>query len=112
VVRTMRTLIGLVLCTGAALAEEYTPAPDNIANYFAGVMPCHIEREDRARVVCKGGELDKSLRELSILRNTIYARYGWDGYRKPWLKAWFHSQPWFKPNPKFSYKLLSEADRK
>jgi hypothetical protein len=64
-------------------------------------------------VVCKGGQLEhKTLRELSILRNTIYARYGWDGYRKTWLRDYFHAQPWFKANPKFSYKVLSDADRK
>jgi hypothetical protein len=64
-------------------------------------------------VRCKGGQLDgKSLRDLSIMRNTIYARYGWDGYRKPWLREHFHAQAWFKPNPKFTYKVLSEADKK
>jgi hypothetical protein len=105
----MRPLISLFLLMGA----DFTPAsPEKIQGYFAEVMPCHIERMDRARVVCKNGELDKTLRELSILRNTIYARYGWGGYRKPWLKAYFQSQPWFVANPKFSYKLLSDADRK
>jgi hypothetical protein len=53
----------------------------------------------------------KTLRELAILRNTIYARYGWDGYRKQWLHDYFHAQKWFKPNPSFSYKLISKADR-
>ena len=53
----------------------------------------------------------KSLRELSILRNTIYARYGWDRFRKTWLHAYFHAQPWFRPNPKFSYRHLADADR-
>jgi len=53
----------------------------------------------------------KSLRELSILRNTVYARYGWDGYRKPWLRDYFHSQTWFRPNPQFSYRLLGPADK-
>jgi hypothetical protein len=112
----MRLPIGLILATGllaVARADDFKPAPpEQIPNYFSGVMPCHIERQDRARVVCKGGELDKSLRELSILRNTIYARYGWDGYRKPWLRNYFRSQPWFKANPKFTYKLLSDNDRK
>jgi hypothetical protein len=79
-------------------------------------MPCTIYRDDfrnRPRVKCDGNLLaHKSLRELSILRNTIYARYGWDGYRKPWLRDYFHAQPWFKPNPKFSYKQVSDADRK
>src|SRR5581483_4432672 len=64
-------------------------------------------------VLCEHGELEgKSLRDLSILRNTIYARLGWDGYRKPWLRDYFHTQTSFKPNPKFSYKQLSDADKK
>jgi hypothetical protein len=103
----------ILLVATTAYAEEFKPAPpEQVPSYFSGPMPCHIERQDRARVLCKGGELDKTLRELSILRNTIYARYGWDGYRKPWLRAYFHSQPWFKANPRFSYKLLGDHDRK
>jgi hypothetical protein len=63
-------------------------------------------------VDCAGSELSgKTLRELAILRNTIYARYGWDGFRKQWLHDYFHAQKWFRPNPAFSYKLISKADR-
>ena len=92
--------------------EPYTPAPAETDD-FAQPMPCKIEQDGRTEVKCDGQLLEKkSLRELSILRNTIYARYGWDGYRKPWLRDYFHAQPWFKPNPKFSYKLLSDADKK
>ncbi len=102
-----------MLAGGSALAGELVPAPANqVSNYFPSLMPCRVERTDRARVTCDHGELDKTLRELSIMRNTIYARWGWDGYRKPWLANYFHAQPWFKPNHKFSYKLLSDADRK
>jgi YARHG domain-containing protein len=114
----MTRILAVVLCLAAIgdtrADEPYTPAPaDKVPNYFAQPMPCKIEREFRAVVKCDGKLLEsKSLRELSILRNTIYARYGWDGYRKPWLRAYFHAQPWFKPNPKFSYKQLSDVDRK
>jgi hypothetical protein len=93
-------------------------ADDPIPNYFPQAMPCKIEKNDdgdgqREVVTCKDDLLDKkSFRELSILRNTIYARYGWDGYRKPWLRDYFHRQPWFKPDPKFSYKHLLPIDRK
>ena len=104
----------LLLLAGAASADEFTPAPaDKVPQYSATLLPCRIERDGRTSVVCKNGMLEnKSLRELSILRNTIYARYGWDGYRKPWLRDYFHAQSWFKANPKFSYKLLTDADRK
>jgi len=115
--RGSRTLCLVLLLAGAPAAfadGPFVPAPaDQVANYFAAPMPCKIEREMFTVVTCKGDLLEgKSLRELAILRNTIYSRYGWDGYRKPWLRDHFHAQPWFKPNPKFTYKLLTDADKK
>lgn len=104
-----------MLVPALARAEGFVPAPaGEVPRYFQDVMPCRIERDEPfTRVTCKGDLLEgKSLRELAIMRNTIYARYGWSGYRKPWLRDYFQAQPWFKPNPKFSYKLLSDADRK
>ena len=38
-----------------------------------------------------------SLRELSLRRNTIYARAG-NVFRKKWLNDYFSSQPWYKPS--------------
>jgi len=100
--RVLGWFFALVLACGLVAAdtadtradEPYTPAPaDKVPNYFAQPMPCKIKRDMRAEVVCDGQLLEsKSLRELSILRNTIYARYGWDGYRKPWLRAYFHGK--------------------
>jgi hypothetical protein len=112
----IRAALVLGLLSSVAYADE-------IPGYSAAVMPCRVvadgfdEKTNTAYshtvVLCKNGELDgKSLRELSVLRNTIYARLGWDGYRKPWLRDHFHSQAWFKPNPKFTYKGLTEADKK
>jgi hypothetical protein len=107
-------LLGITWASLAHADAPYVPAPaDQVTGYFASPLPCKIEREVFTEVRCKGGELDnKSLRELAILRNTIYARYGWAGYRKPWLREYFQKQPWFKPNPKFTYKVLNEADKK
>lgn len=114
--------LALVVLAGAAAgqgkqgkASAYVPPPaEQIPGYSAKVMPCEIITElIPPRVTCEGGLLEgKSLRELAILRNTIFARYGWGGFRKPWLREHFQKQPWFKPNPAFSYKLLSDADRK
>jgi hypothetical protein len=112
----MRPLaLAIVVVPAIAAAQPYTPAPPaDVSGYSATVMPCKVSREPRTSVRCSTGPLagDPSLRELSILRNTIYARWGWDGYRKAWLRDYFHAQKWFKPNPNFSYKLLSDADRK
>ncbi|HEX2570083.1 MAG TPA: YARHG domain-containing protein [Polyangia bacterium] len=116
--RTSALALLIPLAVGAtARADTYQPPPaETVTLYSATVLPCTITRDDfinRSVVKCKGDLLEnKTLRELSILRNTIYARYGWDGYRKPWLRDYFHAQPWFKPNPKFTYKVLSDADKK
>ena len=114
--RSVAFSIPLILSLPAsrARAGDFVPPPANtVTHYYETAMPCKLDEVAKSRVVCKGDLLEnKTLRELSILRNTIYARYGWGGYRKPWLKAYFDSQPWFKKNDKFSYKLLSDADRK
>ena len=113
--------IASLCCAERAFADPYVAPPAaSVPGYFATVLPCKVvrpgdlgAREPYATVKCSGGELDgKSLRELAILRNTIYARYGWDGFRKPWLHDHFHAQPWFKPNKDFSYKLVSDVDKK
>jgi hypothetical protein len=110
-------LLTIVALSGTARADGFVPAPaETVSGYFAQPMPCRIERDpdiERTIVTCKGELLEKkTLRELAILRNTIFARYGWGGFRKVWLREHFEKQPWFKVNPKFSYRQLSEADRK
>jgi hypothetical protein len=106
--------LGTLAAADTRADEPYTPAPPaSVPSYFAQPLPCKIERDGLTQVKCENELLEnKSLRELSIMRNTIFARYGWDGYRKKWLHDYFHSQPWFKPNAKFTYKLLSDVDRK
>jgi hypothetical protein len=97
-------LVGLAPASAAAAEPYVPPAAKDIPGYSEGQIPC--------KVGSRCPELQsKSLRELAILRNTIYARYGWDGFRKQWLRDYFHAQKWFKPNPGFSYKLISKADR-
>jgi hypothetical protein len=134
----MRALVlATFVLSGPALAEppaEYVPAPaSEIREYSETLLPCKVVRgwmmddgtveteqpeyaseDDRGRyVVCTRPPYlqRKTLRELSILRNTIFARHGWGGFRKPWLREHFQKQPWFKPDPKFSYKRLSKVDR-
>jgi hypothetical protein len=135
----MRALVLTTLVlSGPALAEPpaaYVPAPaSEIPGYSETLLPCTVvhgwKMEDGTveteqprdaslsdlgkYVVCtrppRLGTL--TLRELSILRNTIYARYGWAGFRKPWLREHFQKQPWYKPDPKFSFKRLSKVDRR
>jgi hypothetical protein len=115
----MRRALALFLLPSVALAADaFTPAPaEQVTLYSATAMPCHVTEIPRSQVTCKDADgkdvlAGKTLRELAMMRNTIFARYGWDGYRKEWLRNYFHAQPWFKANPKFGYKLLGDADKK
>lgn len=54
---------------------------------------------------------DRTLREYSLLRNTIYARAG-NPFRKTWLDRHFRAQPWYQPRDQMNPKLLSQIDRK
>lgn len=70
------------------------PPPEQIPGYRVKAMSCEVIDElSPPRVMCGDDVLDgKSLRELAILRNTIFARYGWSGFRKPWLREHFEKQ--------------------
>ncbi|QRN97925.1 YARHG domain-containing protein [Archangium violaceum] len=111
-------LVSLLLPGLGVAAEPYVPpAAIEIAGYSEkplcprGVEDDPDTEEDESIEPDCPALRGKSLRELSILRNTIFARYGWAGFRKTWLREHFKQQPWFKPNPSFSYKLLSDVDR-
>ncbi len=138
-VTCMRVLVlaTTLALSGTALAEEppaaYVPAPaKDIPGYSESRFPCREllgwkRRDGSIREVDGDHPEDKdagtfvecsrepyletlTLRELSLLRNTIYARYGWAGFRKSWLREHFQKQPWYKPDPKFSTARLSPAD--
>jgi len=43
-----------------------------------------------------------SLGELELMRNEIYARRGWI-FRRPDLRNYFQSQPWYRPKGDNAY---------
>ncbi len=47
-----------------------------------------------AEPLAEGDLEEASLRELSIRRNTIYARAG-NEFATPWLREYFEAQPWY-----------------
>jgi hypothetical protein len=53
---------------------------------------------------------DLSLRELSLRRNTIFARAG-NPFRRTWLREHFTAQPWYQPRQSMDESLLSPLDR-
>src|SRR5262252_8625469 len=54
---------------------------------------------------------DRTLRELTLMRNTIYARAG-NKFRKQWLNDYFSAQPWYHPLDKMDESKITPLDRK
>lgn len=75
-----RVVPGLALLLLAAAAAHAAPP-----------RPLEYDREVTA------ADLDgRTLRELSLMRNYVFARAG-QPFRKPWINAFFRKQPWYKP---------------
>lgn len=51
----------------------------------------------------------RSLRELALMRNTIFARGG-NTFRKAWLRDHFTAQPWYKPLPELDKSKITDVD--
>lgn len=62
------------------------------------------------RPITKADLEGRTLRELSLMRNTIFARAG-QPFRKEWLHRYFTAQPWYAPKGLEESKL-SSLDRK
>src|SRR5262244_2400814 len=52
----------------------------------------------------------RTLRELALMRNTIYARAG-HSFRKKWLHDYFAAQAWYKPLAKDDNSKITKVDR-
>lgn len=73
----MRALVVVLLLASSAFAEE---------------RPLYFTRPLKAEDVS-----GRSLRELTLMRNWIYARRG-NEFRRAWLRDFFTKQKWYEPN--------------
>lgn len=62
------------------------------------------------RPITQADVAGRSLRELAILRNTIFARHG-QPFRKLWLHEYFSKQPWYKATGVVDPRTLSPVDQ-
>ena len=53
----------------------------------------------------------RSLRELALMRNTIFARHG-RAFKSDVLVSYFEAKPWYHVDPAYSEAMLSEIDKK
>lgn len=80
---------------GAAPAPAPAPAPARPLYYDAPITAADLE--------------GRTLRELTLLRNTIYARAG-QSFRKPWLDRHFRQFDWYAPRDQPDLKTLTPTD--
>ncbi len=73
-----------------------TPTPAARPLYFEGPLPPDALE-------------GRTLRELTLMRNYIYARAG-QSFRKPWLDSFFRKFDWYAPTEQPDLKKLSPAD--
>lgn len=85
------------LPTGSAATGQAAPGPDSPIPYFTNALP------DSA---LQG----RTLRELTLMRNTIYARAG-NPFRKRWLNEHFSAQPWYQARATMDESALTPVDR-
>lgn len=90
-----------------AVSPAAAPAmPAAVATSPTVARPLYYDREITA------ADLEgRSLRELSLLRNTIFARVG-NPFVKPWLNEYFRAQPWYVPAETQDLTRLTDVDRK
>ncbi len=89
-----------------------------IACLLAGLLPAGPLLGGTAHAVERPLELDgpitdadlqgRSLRDLALMRNTIFARAG-HTFVKPWLASYFAAQPWYQALPKAKEGTVSEV---
>src|SRR5262245_53657541 len=96
-----RRTLGFVALAGAVFLPACKRSPESSSAIDAAAHEAHVtppaERPlyyDRA--ITTADLEGRSLREMTLMRNSIYARAG-NIFYKRWLDAFFRKQPWYQP---------------
>lgn len=100
----MRKTLSLVILSVAALVPSFSALAQGTGD--GNNRPLYYTRE----ITTKDLE-GRTLRDLSLMRNTIYARAG-HTFRKQWLKDYFSAQPWYHPLDKTDESKITALDHK
>jgi hypothetical protein len=92
----LRVLVLVVVAGFGVLAPRIASASDGQLYY--------------ARALTSADLKGRTLRELALMRNTIYARAGHQ-FRKKWLRDYFTAQAWYKPLAKDDNTKVTALDR-
>lgn len=125
---TKRTVLaaGVLLCAtalggcsaGGAKPTASTPVPDAAPTPVSKKVADPPSRPSTQgaeyyfnREITKADLEGRTLRELNLIRNTIFARAG-NPFRKKWLREYFTAQPWYRPAAKTDDSKLTAIDRR
>lgn len=100
------------ITAGDVRAQEATPAAATApaeATPTAATAPAEARPLYYDREITPADLEGRSLRELSIMRNTIFARVG-NTFRRAWLRTYFTAQPWYHAKPKADTAKLTKVD--
>jgi hypothetical protein len=100
----MRKTLSLVMLSVSALVATFSALAQGTGG--GNDRPLYYTRE----ITSKDLE-GRTLRDLSLMRNTIYARAG-NKFRKQWLSDYFSAQPWYHALDKLDESKITALDRK
>ncbi len=87
-------------------AAASTPAPSaSVATPAAPARPLYYDR-----AITEEDLKGRTPRELSLLRNTIFARAG-NTFRRPWLDKHFRAQDWYQPKEAIDTSKITKIDK-
>lgn len=94
------------ICFGVVLVSTLTGAFVFAAQQEQAARPLYYDRQ-----ITAGDLKDRTLRELTLMRNTIYARAG-NPFRKKWLNDYFAAQTWYHALKAIDQSKVTPLDRK
>jgi hypothetical protein len=97
----MRKKISVALVVVSAMAGTLMPA----VSLAQTARPLYYDRP-----ITPDDLNDRTLRELTLMRNTIFARAG-NPFRKKWLNDYFSAQPWYHPLNAVDQSKVTPLDR-
>jgi len=93
------SIIGFIISIQIKKNEKIT---DPSATTTPITLPDVDYRELCSRRIQSSDLEGKTIEELSLIRNTIYAMHGYNFYKNPKLIKYFNSKPWYQPRPEFT----------
>jgi hypothetical protein len=92
---------------GSGGQAQTAPSDDGLADHGTGQDGRSLYY---ARALTDADLAGRTLRDLALMRNTVYARAG-HSFRKAWLRDHFTAMPWYRALPADDASKITDVDR-